>query len=213
MENGADPKTGEYYEHNAQELARRYVAASGGVSAWFDVAFPEGTKVLDVGAAAGRDVLLLLQSGREAFGVDPCRELIEEGLCNEPALKGRISCDALPGLESIPDQSFDGVLCFAVLMHLPEETLFDAAFSLRRILKPGGRLLVSLPLGVKGVPVTGRDGKGRFFNGLSPDRLELLLSRLGFTCIDRGENADSLGRNERKWAVQFFVCESGRAHV
>lgn len=207
MENGADKQTGEYYEQNARELARRYAAAGGGVSAWFDTAFLKGSKILDVGAAAGRDVLLLLRGGWDAFGVDPCRELIQEGLCSEADLNGRLSCDALPELSSISDQSFDGVICSAVLMHLPEEILFDTAFGLRRILKPGGRLLVSLPLDAKGIPLTGRDEKGRFFNGLSPDRLELLLSRLGFTCIGRGENADALGREERKWSVLLFVCK------
>ena len=57
----------------------------------------------------------------------------------------------------------------------------------------------------RGEPLAGRDERGRFHNGLSPVRLELLLSRLGFTCIGRGENPDALGRAGKKWVVLLFV--------
>jgi len=203
-----DHETQQYYRNNARTLAQRYARARGGIELWFDVAFPKGSKILDVGAAAGRDVLFLLEAGYDACGVDPCRELVAEGLKTNPLLQDRLACDGLPGLDTIENHSFDGVLCSAVLMHLPEETLFDAAFGLRRILRPGGRLLVSLPVDTGGEPIRGRDEKGRLFNGLSPDRLELMLARLGFSCIGRGENFDSLGREERKWIVQLFVLET-----
>ena len=204
----SDHETQQYYRNNARALAQRYARARGGIELWFDAAFPKATKILDVGAAAGRDVLLLLEAGYDACGVDPCRELVAEGLRTNPVLKDRLACDALPGLDTTGDHSFDGVLCSAVLMHLPEETLFDAAFGLRRVLRPGGRLLVSVPVDAGGEPIQGRDEKGRLFNGLSPDRLELMLTRLGFTCSGRGENFDSLGREERKWVVQLFVLET-----
>jgi len=199
-----DPQTREFYSANAALLADQYRSAAGGVETWFSVAFPEGCRVLDIGCAAGRDVSLLLKGGWDARGVDPCPELIEEGLRFDPSLKGRLSVDALPVLSTIPDSSFDGVLCSAVLMHLPEEILFDAAFGLRRVLQNGGRLLVSLPVDPNGEPLTGRDEKDRFHNGLSPEKLELFLSRLGFTCIRKGENSDALGRSEKKWAVGVY---------
>jgi SAM-dependent methyltransferase len=203
-----DPQTREFYSANASLLAEQYRSTAGGIETWFSVAFPEGCRVLDIGCAAGRDVSLLLKGGWEAFGVDPCPELIIEGLRFDPFLDGRLFTDALPALSTIPDSSFDGVLCSAVLMHLSEEILFDAAFGLRRVLKPGGRLLVSLPIDNTGEPLTGRDERGRFHNGISPERLELLLSRLGFTIIGRGENSDALGRAEKKWVVGLFVLES-----
>ena len=199
-----DFQTQAFYSSNAALLAEQYRSAAGGIDTWFDVAFPKGSRILDVGCAAGRDVSLLLKGGWDAFGVDPCPELIDQGLRLDPSLEGRLTVDALPALSTIPDSSFDGVLCSAVLMHLPEEILFDAAFGLRRVLKPGGRLLVSLPLDNIGEPLTGRDERERFHNGISPERLELLLSRLGFTRIGRGENSDALGRVEKKWVVQVY---------
>lgn len=201
---GIDLQTHHYYSRNASSLAETYRSASGGIETWFDAAFPQGAKVLDVGCAAGRDVSLLLDGGWNTWGVDPCPEFIGEGLRFEPVLKDRLSVDALPALSTILDGSFGGVLCSAVLMHLPEECLFDAAFGLRRVLERGGRLLVSLPIGPQGEPLTGRDERGRLHNGLSPQRLELLLSRWGFAHIGGGENLDSLGRTEKKWVVGVY---------
>ena len=55
-------------------------------------------------------------------------------------------------------------------MGLPEEFLFDTVFNLRRVLKPGGRLLISTPLdGPTTDPDTQRDSDGRLFNGVTPE--------------------------------------------
>lgn len=125
-----------------------------------------------------------------------------------PELQGRISQDGLPALSTIGDQTFDGILCSAVLMHIPEEELFDSIFSLRRILKSGGRLLVSLPIEPDGTPTCGRDPTGRIFNGLSAGKIEWLLSRCGFRKIGIGQSDDALGRTERRWATLLFSLEA-----
>jgi SAM-dependent methyltransferase len=204
-----DELTREYYQKNAPHLAEYYSSCKGGISAWFDVAFPPGTRVLDIGTAAGRDVSTLVRGGRDAFGIDPCQALIDHGNTMDPRLKGRLSIGALPDLTDVLDRAFDGVLCSAVLMHLPEEYLFDSAFEIRRVLKPGGRLLVSLPLDKEGAPVSGRDENGRLFSGLSPDRLRLLLSRLGFISIGRWDSEDGLERRDRKWVTELYTLDSG----
>jgi len=87
----SDQKTQQYYRNNARALAQRYARARGGIELWFDAAFPKGSKILDVGAAAGRDVLLLLEAGYDACGVDPCQELVAEGLRRGPVLKDRLA--------------------------------------------------------------------------------------------------------------------------
>ena len=96
-----DLQTHHYYSRNASPLAESYRFASGGIETWFNTAFPKGARILDVGCAAGRDVSLLLEGGWDAFGVDPCPELIDEGLRYDAALKGRISVDALPALATM----------------------------------------------------------------------------------------------------------------
>ncbi len=195
------------YDSNAKEFAERYEGGSGGISEWFGVAFPKRCRVLDVGAGSGRDLALLLRGGWEAFGVEPAPGLIEEALRCHPELQGRLARGGLPGLSTIPDQSFDGILCSAVLMHIPEEELLDSIISLRRVLKPGGRLLLSLPIEADGTPTCGRDSTGRIFNGLSAGKMEGLLSRCGFRKIAIGQGDDALGRTERRWVTLLFSLE------
>ena len=88
---------------------------------------------------------------------------------------------------------FDGVLCSAVLMHIPEGDLFDTAFALRRLLKPHGHLLLSLPLQRDDVAADERDAHGRLFKGYTAEYLQLLFERIGFQLIGRWDTGDALG--------------------
>ena len=72
-------------------------------------------------------------------------QLRQAAVQHHPELEQRPVEAALPALSAPFGGEFDGVLCSAVLMHLAEADLFDAAFALRRILRRGGRLLISLP--------------------------------------------------------------------
>lgn len=66
--------------------------------------------------------------GYRADGVDPCGEFVAM-LAAEISDDGyRVRQDALPGLETVADAAYDGLLCSAVLQHIPEEQLFDAAY-------------------------------------------------------------------------------------
>ncbi len=138
----------------------------------------------------------------------PCRALVDEAERLYPAVRGRISQSSLPALEGIDDGRFGGVVASAVLMHLADGELKSSLCSLRRVLKGRGRLLVSLPVDEGGKARRGRGEEGRFFNGLSPERLETLLVEIGFACLDRGETEDSLGRPCRRWAVGLFAAPS-----
>jgi SAM-dependent methyltransferase len=123
---------------------------------------------------------------------------------------GRLFCESLPMLSSLRADEFDGVLCSGVLMHLPESVLFDSVYNIRRILKPGGRLLISVPLRNDEVdPTSKRDSKGRLFTDLPPEKLCLLLERIGFQILWSKTSGDSLGRASRTWAVMLMVKERG----
>ncbi len=91
-------------------------------------------------------------------------------------------------------------------MHLPEEELFDAVYALRRVLRPGGTLLVSVPAARIDVdPATRRDSQGRLFNDLPPAKIQLLFERVGFAVRNSEIVADSLARDGIQWCVTEFV--------
>ena len=148
----------------------------------------------------------MIERGYDAAGVDSCDEFVASVSDDYPHLKNLVSQDALPELKTIDDDAFDGILCSAVLMHLPEELLFDSVYSIRRVLKETGRLLISVP---SNLPFAGnRDSHGRLFNGVTPDNFQLIFERVGFRLRERWHDGDSLGRKERRWATLLFSLET-----
>jgi SAM-dependent methyltransferase len=77
---------------------------------------------IDINAAA-------IQLARQKLGKDP-RAVIHEG-----------SADALP----FADESMDVVHCAEVLEHVPEELRPTVVREIRRVMRPGGRLIMSVP--------------------------------------------------------------------
>ncbi len=107
-----------------------YLAKLAAVRAWLD-RLPPSTKVLDAGCGEG--VLVSEYAGRLAI------EGVDSNYSSEHVRSGSVT--ALP----YPDATFDRVLCLDVLEHLAHEEQSLALAELRRVLRPGGELLVSIP--------------------------------------------------------------------
>ncbi len=108
-----------------------------------------GDRVLDVASGTGMAAAEVAEIvGPEGFvlGIDHSRTLVQEARESEP--RG-LPIDSLP-LEyrvmdaehlELPDQSFDVVISFSSIMHLPDPE--QAISEMCRVLKPGGRLVTS----------------------------------------------------------------------
>lgn len=91
-----DPKTLAYYTENATEIARRYESVVSPVERYFVLAFTPGARVLDVGCGSGRDAARLLDSGYDAYGIEPVEALRHAAIADHPELAGRIGEGGLP---------------------------------------------------------------------------------------------------------------------
>jgi ubiquinone/menaquinone biosynthesis C-methylase UbiE len=131
-----------------------------------------GARVLDVGA-----------------GSCPYRELFKQcdykthdfgGLSKDQRAgeKGYGQIDYKSDILSIPvpDRSFDIILCTEVLEHVPEP--INALFEFSRILKPGGRLILTAPLG-SGL----HQEPYHFYGGFTPYWYRKFLTQAGFHSI------------------------------
>jgi 2-polyprenyl-3-methyl-5-hydroxy-6-metoxy-1,4-benzoquinol methylase len=196
-----DSKTIEYYAQNAGEIAARYESAINGMATHFARAFAECNRILDIGCGSGRDMAYLHLLGKTVYGIDATAELVEHAQVLHPELRDLIICTAIPS-EAIPfGGGFDGILCSAVLMHIPLVHQRNAVCFRKACLIPGGRLLYSVPSKREDViSDSQRDITGRLFIADCKDRLQQLFEENGFVLLEEWINSDSIGRGDVEWA-------------
>jgi SAM-dependent methyltransferase len=203
-----DSRTIRYYNENAESVFARYQSVPSPVERYFRIAFPPGVEVLDVGAGSGRDLAELIREGYAAWGVEPSESLRRLAIERNPSLETRLTDGSLPDVSARLNHKFDGILCSAIFMHIPEEQLFDAACDIRNLLKPHGRLLLSIPRTRTDVGDDQRDAQGRLFVPLVPESIQLLFERVGFQRIGRWEDEDFLARPGFTWTTLLFELTS-----
>ncbi len=198
----ADPQTIRSYDELAREQAAfQRSLRPDAIYRLIETFFHRGRPTADVGSGSGRDVAWLQRQGFPAVGLEPSAGMIAESRAAYPGIEVRAA--ALPELNGVADASFDNVLCMAVLMHVPAAELISATINLARIMRPGGRLIISY----RTPPPEGeRALDGRLYTWLPPARLTLLLESSGLRVLLCEETADP-HRPGIRWFN--FVAEKG----
>jgi SAM-dependent methyltransferase len=116
--------------------------------------------VLDAACGTGRHAAYLAAAGRDVIGVDASEAMLSRARAKLPrADLRRGELTALP----LEDGAVGGAVCALALSHLPE--LGPALCELARVLRPGGRLVISNPhplaVGLLGWRAVFTDGAGR----------------------------------------------------
>jgi len=174
-----------------------------------------GMRVVDAGCGSGRNLIYLLQSGYEVFGVDADDEAVESvrmlAASLAPHLPGaNFRAEAVEHM-SFPDGFADAVISSAVLHFARDDRQFEAmVLEMWRVLKRGGLLFCRLASAI-GMETRVRQTAGRRF--LLPDGSErylvdeaLLLAltrRLGGALLDPLKT--TIVQNQRcmtTWVVQ-----------
>ena len=100
-----------------------------------------GERVLDLGCGAGHFLSLLLGRGAEPVGVELSARALERAREREPGAETHLL--AADGSLPLAHASIDLVWCSEVIEHVPDVGALLA--EVRRVLRPGGRLLVTTP--------------------------------------------------------------------
>lgn len=103
--------------------------------------FVEGGDVLDVGCGIGRFTLPLLDRGYDVVGVDADLDSLRRLAWHAVGRNGSLDLH-WSSAHTLPDRTFDLVMAAEVLCYVPD--IEGALAAIRRALRPGGRLLLSM---------------------------------------------------------------------
>ena len=140
------------------------------------------SRVLDVGCGNGIPTLAAIAQRHKATGVDCSVVQVEAARQNVPAatvLHGDIA------VQEFPPESFDAVVAFYVVEHIPREE-HDALFArFARWLRPGGHLLFTTERGDESGSFREWLDVPMFFSQFDEETTALLIESAGFDVLRR----------------------------
>ncbi|MFZ5826721.1 MAG: methyltransferase domain-containing protein [Bacillota bacterium] len=182
-----DKRTLDLYEAKAAEFAQLYRTVTPTDLYRQLLAFfhPEELTA-DIGGGSGRDAAWLADQGFPTTGYDASPAMLEQAR----AAYGKVDFQqaALPDLAEIPDGAFKNVLCSGTFMHIGREHLITAVINLARIMRQGGRLVVSYR---ESQGETEREADGRLFTPIPAGKLALLFEAAGLEVVRTMQQPDT----------------------
>ncbi|RUO79968.1 methyltransferase type 12 [Idiomarina tyrosinivorans] len=193
-----------FYSKNAETLAAQYddVPFEAVHKDWLEHIPSEGM-VLDVGAGSGRDARYLAAKGLTVVAVEPAAELREASPKYQVATRKPIHWvdDQLPELSKIfaLQTKFDLILLSAVWMHIAPSSRERCIRKLSSLLKPNGKLVISLR--------HGSCHDERTMHPVSASELAEFAKQFGLTyrLLTPANQKDELGRNDVSWQTVLLT--------
>jgi SAM-dependent methyltransferase len=190
-------------------VAERYLAWSGlrpsaARRRYLDLArelIPAGASVLELGCGAGIPMTVALAADRKVTGVDISPEQIRLARRNVPAAT-LIEADMTA--VDFPPASFDAVVAFYSLTHVPRTELAGLVDRIRGWLRPGGVFIASM--GVEDDPGGVEQdwlGVDMYFSHFSAKKNRRLVERAGFAIEHAAVVAEPEDRHDARflWIV------------
>jgi SAM-dependent methyltransferase len=101
--------------------------------------------ICDMGCGPGQIARYLDASGAQTCGVDLSSEMVKHARRLNPGIDFRQG-DML-ALENVADDSYAGMAAFYSIIHIPRPSVVEALRELKRVLRPGGVLLLTFHIG------------------------------------------------------------------
>src|SRR5512138_1705379 len=135
--------------------------------------------ICDMGCGPGQIARYLHEKGIATLGVDLSPRMVEEAQRLNPEVhfhQGDML--ALPDA----DDSWGGIAAFYCIIHIPRERIVDALHEMKRVLKPGGVLLITFHIGseIKHLDDWWEKPVNLDFAFYQPEEMEKWLMEAGF---------------------------------
>lgn len=135
-------------------------------------------RVLDAGCGPGHWTAFLADRGRDIEGIDLVPEFIAHASGRFPHVRYRVAALERTDIE---EGSLGGILAWYSLIHADADELPALLAGARRLLRPGGRLLLGFFDGVDGEPFAHAVTTARYW---SIEGMTALLDGAGFAVVD-----------------------------
>jgi len=103
-------------------------------------------QICDLGCGPGQVAGYLHGRGAAACGIDLSPEMVKQAQLLNPGV--HFQQGDMLALTEIADATFGGIAAFYSIIHIPRPSVVDALGELKRVLRPGGVLLVTFHIGV-----------------------------------------------------------------
>lgn len=139
--------------------------------------------ICDLGCGPGQIARYLHRQGVDTLGVDISPRMVAEAQRLNPEIhfhQGDML--ALPDA----DNSCGGIAAFYCIIHLPREKIVDALREMKRVLKPGGVLLITFHIGdeIKHLDEWWEKSVNLDFAFFQPEEMETWLKEVGYELIE-----------------------------
>ena len=139
--------------------------------------------ICDLGCGPGQIARYLHRQGVETLGVDLSQNMIAEAQRLNPEIHFHQG-----NMLSLPDadESWGGIAAFYCILHIPLQQIVEAFLEMRRVLKPGGVLLITFHPGTEPKHLAEWWGKpvNLDFGFYLPSEMEAWLGEAGFEVME-----------------------------
>lgn len=112
---------------------------------WLLEKVAQGGTICDIGCGPGQITRYLHERGTQVHGIDLSDEMVRQASAAHPEIK--FTQGDMLRLEGIDDNSFSGIAAFYSIIHIPRPAVATALSEMRRVLSPGGVLLLTHHIG------------------------------------------------------------------
>jgi SAM-dependent methyltransferase len=140
-----------------------------------------GGPVADVGCGPGRITAHLRDLGVDAFGIDLSPRMIEVARREHPGVRFEVGSMTHLGL---PDGALAALIAWYSIIHVPDEAIGAVLAGFRRVLRPGGLLLLGFHVGDGSPPEPQENGERwpeSYVRRRRPSHMASWLDEAGFT--------------------------------